>query len=97
MAQFECVSTEADGVAVQDAGDDRRQLTPGNNHQDLITEPKACLSVSLTNQGAALFVSSKPHQVRVSEPFSDLCSFNRGCVAGFEILAAHLFEPHGDQ
>ena len=70
---------------------------PGNNHQDLVTKPKARLNVSLTNQGAALFVSSKPHQVRVSEPFSDLCSFNRGCVAGFEILAAHLFEPHGDQ
>jgi hypothetical protein len=53
-AQLVHVATERDRVAIDDAGDDRRQLPRGDGDHGLVHQPQALLLPTLFDQGVSL-------------------------------------------
>ena len=97
VAQLVGVPTERDCVAVDDAGDDRRQLTRVGDHKRFVDKPQALLAPPLLEQGAALIVPSEPDQVQIAEAFADLGGLGRSRVPGLPVTPGHLLQPGRDQ
>ena len=97
VAELVCVAAEGDRVAVDDAGDDRRQLPGSGDHQGLVDQPQSVLDSPLPEQRAALLVAGQPDQIRVAESLADRGRLGRGGVAGLPVAARHLLQPDGDQ
>jgi hypothetical protein len=66
------VPAEGDRVAVDDAGDYRRELARERGHQGFVHEPQAFFDPPLLDEGAALLVPREPHEVGIAEPPGDL-------------------------
>ena len=97
VAQFVCVPTKGDRVAVDDAGDDRRELAGGGGDEHLVDQPQTVSDPSLLDQGTALVVPREPQQVPIAEPLGDPGGLGRGVMGGLVVAGAHLLEPDRDQ
>ncbi len=74
------VLTELDRVAVDDAGDDRRQLARRDGHHGLVHQPEALLRPTLPHQGVALPHPRHRDEVRVVVALADCGSLRPRCV-----------------
>ena len=76
------VLTERDRVAVDDAGDDRRQLARRDGHHGLVHQPEALLRPALPHQGVALPHPRDRDEVRIAVALADRGSLRRRCMRG---------------
>jgi hypothetical protein len=60
IAELVGVATESDRVAVDDPGDDRRELTGGGGDEDLVDQPQAVGDPSLLDERATLVIAREP-------------------------------------
>ena len=97
VAELVGVATEGDRVAVDDPGDDRRQLARRGGDQDLVDQPQALGDPPVLDQRATLVVPREPQEVAIAEPLSDLGGLGRGGMGGLVVAASHLLQPDGDQ
>ena len=88
---------ERDGVAIDDAGHDRRQIVRRRSGECFVHQPQAFLDPSESHQRAGLFVPREPDQIRIPEPLADLGGLQRRGVAILEVAATHLLQPDGNQ
>jgi hypothetical protein len=97
VAQLVDGRAERDGVAVDDAGDDRRELPCGRREQDLVRQPQALLDPPPVDQGSALLVARQPHQVGIAEALPDVGGGHGSGTSGFPVPARHLLQPQRDE
>ena len=97
VAQLECVATEGDRVAEDDAGDHRGELAIARHHEGLVDQSQRRVGPCLPEQGPALLVVREPDQVGVPESLADLGGLDRGRVARLVVTTGHLLEPARDQ
>ena len=72
--------TERDRVAVDDAGDDRRQLARRDGHHGLVHQPEALLGPTLPNQGVALAHPRNRDEVWIRVALADRGHLRRRCI-----------------
>ena len=97
VAQLECVATEGDRIAEDDAGDHRGELAIAHHHEGLVDQSQRNVGPCLPEQGPALLVAREPDQVGVPESLADFGCLDRGRVARLKVAARHLLEPERDQ
>ena len=78
---------EGDGVAIDDAGHDRRQIVRRRSGQRFVHQPQAFLHPSESHQCACLIVPREPDQIRIPEPLADLGGPQRRGVAILKVAA----------
>ena len=76
------VLTELDRVAVDDAGDDRRQLARCDGHHGLVHQPEALLRPTLPHQGVALPHPRDRDEVWIAVALADRGSLRQRCIRG---------------
>jgi len=89
-AQLEHALTERDRVAVDRAGDDRRQLLRGDGHHRLVHEQQAVVHPALPDERVAVLHHGERREVSIAEPLADpagLCG-DGGC--GLVIAGQHV-------
>jgi hypothetical protein len=91
-AQLVDALTERDRVAIDDPGDDGRQLPGGDGHHRLVHEPQPVLPATPSDQRVALLHQSQRDQVLVTEALADLGDLDCGRVGGLVITAEYVLE-----
>ena len=85
-----------DHAAVDDPGDDRRELARGHRDHRLVQQPQAFAESPEPDQDVALLVGGEGEQVRVAEALSDRGGLARGGGSRLPVAARLLLE-HGRQ
>ena len=91
------VTAERDRVAVDDAGDNRRELTRRDGHHGLVHEPHAVLGPSLPDERVALLHQRERHEVLVAEPLADLRDLRGARVRRRRSRPGRVLEKRRDQ
>ena len=86
-----------DHAAVDDAGDDRRELAGGDRHHRLVEQPQALLDAPAPDQDVALLVGGEREQVRVAEALADRRGLGGGRGGRLEVAARLLLEDDRQQ
>ncbi len=79
-----------DGAAIDDAGDDRRQLAGGGRQHGVVDQRQPLGELPLTDQRAALQIAGKGDQIPIAEALADLRGAGGGVVRGAAIALRHL-------
>ena len=77
--------TAHDHAAINNTGDDGRQLPRGHRDHGLVQQPEALLDPLLLDQGAALLMYGEGEQVCIAETLADLGGVGCGGVRGFPV------------
>ena len=88
MGDLEGVLAEHESVAIENAGDDRRQLLRRGRDDGLIDQAQPLLDAAHIEQRAGLVVTRQPRQVKIAEPLAHLLGSHRHGVATLEVPTA---------
>jgi hypothetical protein len=94
-AELVLVAAERDRVAVDDPGDDRRQLTGRHRDHRLVDEAETGFDRSSTDERVALLHQCDRQEIRVPEALADLRDLGRHAERGVVVAREDVLEEVG--
>ena len=96
-AQLVDVPAERNRVAIDQAGDDRRQLPGGHRHHDLVDESQAFPGPALPDECVALLLHGEGDEVSIAEALADRGGLRGGGIRGLVVTGCHVPQDGGRQ
>ena len=87
-SDVEQVRARREHAAVDDAGDDRRELAGGGGDHGFVEQRDAALYLAALDEHAAMALPRQAGEVRVAEPLADRCGFGE-CVSRLLDVSTH--------
>jgi hypothetical protein len=91
------VSAKRGRVAVDDAGDDGRELARRNGDHGLVHQPQAAARPAESDERVALLHQADRDEIAIPEAFADLRRLGRRRARCLEVPARRLLEKYRDQ